>query len=106
MGLHIIRVVPDEGAERAVLLESGSSPPVERGAYFLVQAATAADGTASGDLDRFPGEVQDAADGRRYCSRSRPVQKKWSMKAFAGRALSRTSEKTSAPSRGGASASG
>jgi hypothetical protein len=58
-----IRVVPDEGAKRAVLQALGSAPPVKEGAYYLVQAATNEDGSASGDLDRFPGDVAAAGSG-------------------------------------------
>jgi len=51
-----ITVVRDESAKRGRLEELGNSPPVKTGAYFLVQAATNADGSAAGDVERFPGE--------------------------------------------------
>jgi hypothetical protein len=57
-----IRVVPDEDAKRAVLQQLGASPPVKAGAYFLAQAAQV-NGEASGDLERFPGEIQNAPVG-------------------------------------------
>jgi hypothetical protein len=58
-----IRVVPDERAKGIVLRSLGSEPPVKEGAYFLVHAATDEDGRASGDLERFPGDVAAAGSG-------------------------------------------
>jgi hypothetical protein len=60
---YLIRAVRDEGAKQAGLQELGTSPEVKAGAYFLVQAATRTDGSAAGDLDRFPGHVPDPAAG-------------------------------------------
>lgn len=62
-GSYQITVVRDEGAKQAALDELGTSPPVKTGAYFLVQAATDANGTAAGDLERFPGEVAGSGSG-------------------------------------------
>ena len=55
-----IWTVTDASAKRAVLTRIGLSPAVKGGAYFLVKASTPTSGTPSGDLDRFPGEIQDA----------------------------------------------
>jgi hypothetical protein len=58
---YAIRVVPDGKAKRTVLGLVGATPPVKAGAYYLVQAATNQDGTASGGLERFPGDLQETA---------------------------------------------
>ena len=62
-GSYLIRVVGDDNARKASLDELGVAPPVKAGAYFLVQAATGEDGTATGGLDRFPGDVAGAGSG-------------------------------------------
>jgi hypothetical protein len=56
-----IAVVRDDRAKFTVLDEWGGTPPVRVGAYFLVQAARNVDGSASGDVDRFPGEIPRGA---------------------------------------------
>jgi hypothetical protein len=56
-----IRVVSDENAKGALLRQLGARQPVKAGAYFLVLAALRADLQPSGDLDRFPGAVQQGA---------------------------------------------
>jgi hypothetical protein len=55
-----IWVVRDGSAKRAVLKSVGVSPAVKVGAFFLVKS-TPSSGAPYGDLDRFPGEIHQAA---------------------------------------------
>jgi hypothetical protein len=54
-----IWTVGNASARRAVLRRIGLSPAVKGGAYFLVKPARTS-GEPPSDLDRFPGEIQDA----------------------------------------------
>jgi hypothetical protein len=56
-----IWTVRNASAKRAVLDSIGLSPAVKAGAFFLVKASPTS-GQPRGDLDRFPGEIQDARD--------------------------------------------
>lgn len=57
-GSYQIWAARNASGKRAVLKQIGLAPEVKAGAYFLVKASTT--NGKRGDLDRFPGEIQDA----------------------------------------------